>query len=264
MEAVDMAMEIQPFLGLRQPMSAITHAVGFVAACGATILFHRRCRGKVRKWFAVQCFGLCMAAAYAASSVYHAVRATGDQLLFFRRLDHTGIYLLIAGTFTPALGIALGHQRRWRIMLGMMWLAALVGITCKWLFPFQPYWTSITLYVGLGWMGFMPLRAFHRTLGAKAVCWALAGGVIYTLGGLADLNGWPVIVTGVFGSHEFMHLCTLGGSACHCVFLIRYVIPFELTPCRVLPDSQPDEEKRQAESAFKTSYFPDQRPRNAG
>lgn len=259
-----MALEIQPFLGLRQPMSAITHAFGFLAACGATILFHRRCSGNVRKWFTLQCFGLCMAAAYAASSLYHGMQVTGEHLLIFRRLDHSGIYLLIVGTFTPALGIALAHERRWRVMLGMMWLAALVGITCKWLFPVQPYWTSITLYVGLGWMGFMPLRAFHRTLGLNAVCWALAGGVIYTLGGLADLGGWPVFVPGVFGAHEFMHLCTLAGSACHCVFLIRYVIPFELAPSRILPDSQPDREKRQADSGIKTLCFQDQRPRNVG
>jgi hemolysin III len=264
MEAVVMAMEIQPFLGLRQPVSALTHAAGFVAACCATVLFHRRCRGSFRRWLAFECFGLCMVCAYAASTLYHAVKATGDHLLFFRRLDHTGIYLLIAGTFTPALGIALGHQRRWRVMVGMMWLAALVGIFCKWLFAFQPYWISISLYIGLGWMGFMPLRAFHRTLGTPAVCWALAGGVVYTIGGLADLNGWPILVKGVFGSHEFMHLCTLGGSACHCVFLMRYVIPFELGPSRILPDSISDREMRQAQGGVKTSYFPDQRPRNAG
>ena len=182
----------------------------------------------------------------------------------FVRIDHSGIYLLIAGTFTPALGVALGHQRRWRVMVGLIWLAALAGITCKWLFPFQPYWVSLCLYVGMGWMGCMPLRAFHRILGARAVAWALAGGVIYTIGGLADLNGWPILVKGVFGSHEFMHLCTLGGSACHCVFLIRYVIPCELGPSRILPESISEQDSRQSTAVIKTSCFPEQRPRNAG
>ena len=259
-----MAMEIQPFLGLRQPVSALTHGAGFVAACLATAIFLRRCRHNSRKRLAFACFGLCMMAAYAASTLYHTVRASGDQLLFFRRLDHSGIYLLIAGTFTPALAIGLGHQRRWRIMAGMMWLAALVGILCKWLFPVQPYWTVISVYIGLGWMGFMPLRAFHRTLGAPAAGWALAGGMVYTLGGVADLNGWPILVRGVFGSHEFMHLCTMGGTACHCVFLIRYVIPVELGPRRVLPESIPDREIQPAKGAVKISYSPDQRSRNAG
>jgi hemolysin III len=259
-----MAMEIQPFLGLRQPVSALTHAAGFVAACWATALFHRRCRGNLRKWVAFECFGVCMVAAYAASTLYHAVKASGDHLLFFRRLDHTGIYLLIAGTFTPALGIALGHQRRWRVMVGMMWLAALVGISCKWLFAFQSYWITISLYAGLGWLGFMPLQAFRRTLGSRAAGWALAGGVFYTIGGIADLNGWPIVVKGVFGSHEFMHLCTLGGSACHCVFLMRYVIPFELGPSRILPESASDMETLPAKRPLMTSGFPDQRPKIAG
>jgi hemolysin III len=205
-----------------------------------------------------------MMAAYAASALYHGVRVTGEHLLVFRRLDHTGIYLLIAGTFTPALGIGLGHRRHWRVMVGMIWLAALIGICCKWIFPFQPYWFTMSLYIGLGWMGFMPLGAFQRTLGSRAVAWALAGGVVYTIGGLSDLNGWPIVIKGVFGSHEFMHLCTIGGSACHCVFLIRYVIPFELRPSRILPDSFRDREGRPVMVGVKSSYHSEQRPRNAG
>ena len=180
-----------------------------------------------------------------------------------RRLDHTGIYLLIAGTFTPALGIALGHQLRWRFMVGMLWLATLIGISCKWLFAIQPYWTSISIYIGMGWMGFLPLGAFQRILGFRAVCWALAGGVCYTIGGLADLNGWPIVIGGVFGPHEFMHLCTMGGSACHCVFLMRYVLPFELGPRRILPESLPDVSPQPAKPGVKIAYS-GQRPRNAG
>jgi hypothetical protein len=122
----------------------------------------------------------------------------------------------------------------------------------------------MSLYIGLGWMGFMPLGAFQRTLGFRAVVWALAGGVVYTIGGLADLSGWPIVIKGVFGSHEFMHLCTIGGSACHCVFLIRYVIPFELHSPRILSDSFPGQEERAAGSGVTNSYRLDQRPRNAG
>jgi hemolysin III len=259
-----MAMDIQPLLGLRQPVSAITHGAAFIAACWTTVVLHRRCRGNLHRWLAFVCFGFCLMAAYAASAIYHGVQVKGEHLLFFRRLDHTGIYLLIAGTFTPALGIGLGHQRRWRAMVGMMWLAALIGICCKWIFPFQPYWITMTLYIGLGWMGFMPLGAFQRTLGIRAVAWALAGGVVYTIGGLSDLNGWPMLIKGVFGSHEFMHLCTIGGSACHCVFLIRYVIPFELRPSRILPGSFPESITFPASVGVRSSYHPDQRPRNAG
>jgi hemolysin III len=258
------AMEIHPYLGLRQPVSALTHAAGFLAACWTAVAFHRRCRGNLRRWLAFECFALCLVAAYAASTLYHSARVTGDRLLFFRRLDHTGIYLLIAGTFTPALGIALGHRFRWRFMIGMLWLGAIVGISCKWLFAIQPYWTSISLYIGMGWMGFLPLGAFQRTLGFRAVCWALAGGVFYTIGGLADLNGWPILIHGVFGSHEFMHLCTMGGSACHCVFLMRYVLPFEWGPRRILPESLPEEASPHANPTIKTSHSAGQRPRNAG
>ncbi len=258
-----MAMEIYPFLGLRQPVSALTHAAGFLAACWTTVLFHRRCQGNLRRWLAFECFACCLVAAYAASTLYHGASVTGARLLFFRRLDHTGIYLLIAGTFTPALGIALGHQRRWRFMVGMLWLAALIGISCKWLYAIQPYWTSISIYIGLGWMGFLPLGAFQRTLGFRAVCWALGGGVFYTIGGLADVNAWPIFIHGVFGSHEFMHLCTMAGSACHFVFLMGYVLPFELGPRRILPESLPDTDPRTGKRGVKIAYS-EQRPRSAG
>ncbi|CAN5422012.1 hemolysin III family protein [soil metagenome] len=259
-----MAMQVLPFLGLRQPVSAVTHGVGFLAACFTTLYFHRSIRGDRRRWLAFLCFGFCLMGAYAASCLYHAALVTGDRLLFFRRLDHTGIYLLIAGTFTPALGIGLGHQRRWRFLVALVWLAATVGICCKWMYAIQPYWVSISFYIGMGWLGFMPLGAFNRTLGLSAVGWALGGGVVYTVGGLADVNGWPNLIEGVFGSHEFMHLCTMGGSACHCVFLTRYVLPNELGPRRILPGSMPEPATLRTRRALTTSYSPEQRPRNAG
>jgi hemolysin III len=264
MEAGAMAMQVLPFLGLRQPVSALTHGAGFLAACWTTLHFHRNTIDDRRRRLAFLCFGACLVLAYAASSLYHAAQLTGEWLLFLRRLDHTGIYLLIAGTFTPALGIALGHQRRWRLMVAFLWIAAAVGICCKWMFAIQPYWISITFYIAMGWMGFMPLGALNRTLGIRAVGWALAGGVVYTIGGLADVNGWPILVPGVFGSHEFMHLCTMGGSACHCVFLTRYVLPIELGPSRILPASRPEPEDRPLKRPVTTSYFPEQRPKNAG
>ena len=165
MEAGAMAMQVLPFLGLRQPVNALTHGVGFLAACWTTLYFYRNTNGDRRRRFAFLCFGACLIFAYAASCLYHAAQVTGERLLFLRRLDHTGIYLLIAGTFTPALGIGLGHLRRWRLMVVLIWLAAAVGICCKWMFAIQPYWISISFYIAMGWLGFMPLGVLHRTLG---------------------------------------------------------------------------------------------------
>ena len=259
-----MAMQVLPFLGLRQPVSALTHGLGFVAACFTTLYYYRNTHEDSRRRLAFLCFGACLIFGYAASSLYHAAQVTGERLLFLRRLDHSGIYMLIAGTFTPALGIALGHQRRWRLMVAALWLAAIVGICCKWMYAIQPYWISISFYIAMGWMGFMTLGALHRTLGMPAVKWVLAGGVVYTIGGLADVNGWPIVVQGVFGSHEFMHLCTMGGTACHCVFLTRHVLPFELGPRRILPESQPEPMAKPPIRPATTSYFPEQRPKSAG
>jgi hemolysin III len=258
-----MALEIQPWLGLRHPVSAGTHFLGLLAAVAATSCFWRLCRRETRKWLALTCFGLGMVAVYCASTVYHAAGPANSHLQLLRRFDHSAIYLLIAATYTPVLTVLLGQHLRWRAMACVLWLAALWGITCKWLLPFQPYYFTMSLYLGMGWMGVLPLAAIQRACGWRGLFFAAGGGIVYTAGALADLNGWPVLVPGIIGSHELMHVCTMAGSGCHVIFMYCWVVPHGVGPVGILAGSESDSTAARARPALTSSGLPP-RPRNAG
>jgi hemolysin III len=259
-----MAMDIHPWLGMRNPVSAATHFFGLLAACIATASFWRLSHQTLYKRVVLACFGLSMMAVYAASSLYHAASPTYSQLQLLRRLDHTAIYLLIAATYTPVLTVPLGKHLRWRAMAGLLWLVAALGITCKWVLPFQPYYLTMGLYLGMGWLGLLPLAAILRASGWHGLSFAVGGGVVYTLGALADLNGWPILIPGVIGSHEVMHVCTMAGSGCHVIYMYRWVIPHAASPLGILPGTEADQAKSTAQLAVTLSPDRRQRPRHVG
>jgi hemolysin III len=220
-----MGRETLPFFGLREPVSAGTHLLALVWALYTTSILWRLSRGQKAKQWALGCFGLTMIAAYAASTTYHALLLPRDRLGFFQRLDHSTIYGLIAGTYTPAFVVFLRSPLRRSLSLGGMWLLAASGIASKWLLPMPPYGLSICLYLAAGWVGLFPLLEVWRQVGGRAMRWVFWGGLAYSLGGALDLCRWPVLVRGVVGHHELLHLCTMAGTFCHVAFMVRYVVP---------------------------------------
>jgi len=234
-----MQVVIGPAWGLREPVSSATHFVAFLWSIYALMFMQRLCRGERAKQISLGIFGLSMVVLYAASSSYHGVSVTGQRLRFFQLLDHSAIYCLIAGTYTPAFVVLLQPGPRRNVLLGGIWALALIGIACKWLLPATPYWVTIGLYFGLGYGGLIPILEFKRVVGARGLFWALLGGFFYTAGGLADLMEWPVFYPGVFGHHELFHLFSMAGTACHFTFMMLYVVPFpghgDLTSSIVTP-----------------------------
>lgn len=212
---------------LRDPVSSLTHLVASVFAAYVTLLLCRLARGDRTKRKSLACFGITAVVLYAASGTYHAIRLPLDSptVEFFRRLDHSAIYLLIAGTYTPVFTVLLrGRQRAW--LLTTVWLLAGAGIAAKWLWPIAPEAVSVGLYLALGWLGVVPLRALLRAVGWGGMAWGLGGGVCYTVGAACELARWPVLIPGVIGWHEIFHVCDVAGTALHVVFMIRCVIPF--------------------------------------
>jgi hemolysin III len=215
-----------PALGLREPISSATHFVAFLWAIYATLLLLRLCQGERTKQLSLGIFGASMIALYAASSAYHGVSLSVERLRLFQLIDHSAIYGLIAGTYTPAFLVLLHPGLRRRLLLGGIWTLALIGILGKWLLPETPYELTIGLYLGLGYSGLLPVLELKRAVGSRGLCWAISGGLFYTMGCLADLMQWPILYPGVFGQHEFFHLCSMAGTACHFNFMMLYVVPF--------------------------------------
>jgi hemolysin III len=215
-------------MGLRDPVSSAAHLLAAGWAVYATLVLMRLAPPGDGRRHAAGVFGLSMTALYLASGVYHAVPRS-DALWAFHAADRSAIFLMIAGTNTPVIVTLLPRAwRRWA--LGAMWGLALVGIAAVWLLPQAPYWVTVGLYVGMGWLGgVLPIVHYVRAVGWRGMSWAVAGGVLYTGGALCDLLKWPQLTDAPVrvGPHEVFHLAVVAGSAAFFVFVARHVLLWE-------------------------------------
>lgn len=213
---------------LREPVSSVTHLATAAFAVYVTLLFGRLTADDPAKRRVLLVFGFSMVALYTASGIYHAVPgAKNDRLVSAcRRLDMSAIYLLIAGSFTPIVGVLLSGPGR-RVMLTVLWSLAGVGILSRWLVPGVPHPVTVGTFAAAGLPGLLPARHYVRAVGWRALAWGLAGAACYAVGGVCDVADWPAPVPGLINSHELTHLLDMAGTACHVVFMLRFVIPFE-------------------------------------
>ncbi len=230
------AIEI-PGWALRNPISAGTHLFWALVAIYVTALFWRLTRGdRLRRW-SVMTFGVSMCLLFTASGVYHALRVNPPTLEFFRLLDHSMIYVLIAGSYTPVLAVLLQGWQRTGLLI-LVWSLAVIGIVCKWVLTAPPYEVTVGLYVGMGWLALIPIPQMIKAVGLRGVLWTLLGGILYTLGGVCDAVGWPTLVSWLIGPHEVLHLLDMLASLIHVYFIIQYVLPYQPQPFfRAVPNT---------------------------
>ncbi|MBA4187469.1 MAG: hypothetical protein C0467_05560 [Planctomycetaceae bacterium] len=209
-------------LELRDPVSSASHLITAFWAVFATLLMLRLTpRGRR---FPVAVFGTSMVFLYLASGLFHGIRFdTEEERKFYQRLDHTGIYLLIAGTYTPIISILLiGAWRRW--LLRIIWGIALTGVAAMWLLPKPPHVLNVSLYLGMGWIGCVAMPLYYKAVGWRAMNWALLGAFLYTTGTICELCQWPVIVPGVIAYHEVFHFFDSAATLAFFIFVFRHVI----------------------------------------
>lgn len=161
---------------------------------------------------------------YGASATYHSVDLTGRSLRVFRKLDHMMIFVLIAGSYTPVCLIVLGGKLGYTL-LALVWGIAAVGMLVKACWITCPKWFSSVIYIAMGWVCVLVFGPLLKTLSAPAFLWLLAGGIIYTVGGVIYALKLPIFNAKhkFFGSHEVFHLFVMGGSICHFIFMYLYV-----------------------------------------
>jgi hemolysin III len=161
---------------------------------------------------------------YAASTIYHSVNVTGKVLQYFRKVDHMMIFVLIAGSYTPVCLVTLGKGIGYRLLV-LVWAVAIVGMLVKAFWITCPKWFSSVIYIAMGWLCLLAGNNLWNSLSAAAWGWLLAGGIIYTIGGVIYALKLPVFnsLHKNFGSHEIFHLFVMAGSLCHFVFMYFYV-----------------------------------------
>lgn len=211
---------------IREPGSAVTHFTGMIMALLATapLLIKAAVNSGTDSLIAMAVFMCSMILLYGASATYHSVNVPAPVLKIFRKVDHMMIFILIAGTYTPVCLITLGG-RQGDTLLAVVWGIAIAGILIKAVWITCPKWFSSVLYIAMGWACLSVIGQLWITLPKAAFFWLLAGGIIYTIGGIIYALKLPIFNSKhkYFGSHEIFHLFVMGGSICHFIFMFGYV-----------------------------------------
>ena len=211
---------------IREPGSAITHFIAMMMAVFAAVplLIKAGIQSGQENLLAMAIFMGSMILLYGASATYHSVDLTGRSLRIFRKLDHMMIFVLIAGSYTPVCLIVLGGKLGYTL-LALVWGIAAVGMLIKAFWITCPKWFSSVIYIAMGWVCVLVFGPLLKTLSAPAFLWLLAGGIIYTVGGVIYALKLPIFNAKhkFFGSHEVFHLFVMGGSVCHFIFMYLYV-----------------------------------------
>lgn len=213
------------FKNLREPVSGLTHLFGVFASIVGLIVLVQLSVAQGTLWHVVtfSVFGASLILLYTASSVYHMVSISDKVVRILRRVDHSMIYVLIAGSYTPICLVALRGAWGWSIF-GTIWGLAIAGILIKNFWFNAPRWISTLFYILMGWLVVIAIYPLAHVLPRGGMYWLFAGGIFYTVGGVIYATKWPKIEFKNFGFHEIFHIFVLLGSFCHYWLMLRYIL----------------------------------------
>lgn len=206
---------------LREPFNALSHLIGAGFALVAWILLVWRGLYLQSTLFIIGAtiFCIAMIGLYTMSGLYHGLNLKPKAITIMRRLDHTMIYILIAGTYTPVCLMALTGA--WRIgFLVAIWSIAILGIATKWLWFNMPRVLYTGIYVLMGWIALVGIWPLYLSLTAFGFWMLVTGGVLYTLGAVVYAFKPKFFSHLVIGFHECFHLFILAGSAAHVMMVM--------------------------------------------
>ena len=215
---------VKPLLGLFEPLAALTHLAGAVCVSLLARGLLRAARGDPALTRALRVFLVTAVYLLAMSGLYHSFEGGSPARAFFQRLDHAGIWLLVAGGFAP-LQLLVLPTRLGRLLLLLVWGVALTGATTTLLFHGAvPAWVTVLCYVGFASVG-APIAVWLVI--SRGLRWTLPfflGGVTLSIGALVELIEEPALVPGYIEYHELVHLAVLGGLSFHWSFIQRIAL----------------------------------------
>ena len=204
---------------IREPVNSLTHWAGALLGLIGLVALLIVGWSTPAKIISLAIYGVSLIAMFSASATYHMVQAKEKVLLILRKIDHSAIYLLIAGTYTPFCVNAFDGFWKWG-MLSIIWSLALVGIIVKVFYIKAPRWLNAGIYVVMGWLCVGAAGQMLATLPVWVVVWLITGGVIYTLGAVVYITKIFNFVPGVFGFHEVWHIFVMLAAAAHFVAVL--------------------------------------------
>ena len=212
---------------VKDPGSAITHFIGMLLAVVAAIplvIKAHHAPGMVCM-AAMIIYAVSMVLLYAASTTYHTFDRTEKTNRVLKKVDHMMIPVLIAGSYTPVCLLVLDHQLGITLLV-IVWTLALAGIFFNLFWVYCPRWVSSALYIGMGWTCVLAIPQLLQRLSPAAFGWLLAGGILYTIGGVIYALKLRIFNEKhpYFGSHEIFHVFVMLGSACHYIVMYAFVL----------------------------------------
>ncbi|CUN65693.1 MAG: hemolysin III family protein [Sarcina ventriculi] len=210
---------------LREPLNSLTHLIGAFLSLIALILMLEKAlalNSSTLSLVSVTIFGVSLILLYSTSSIYHLIIGNPKVIAFFRRLDHSMIFILICGSYMPFYLILL--QGKDRIILTTIIITlTIAGILFKMFWFNCPRWLSTALYIGMGWIALFSFP-LYKVISLYAFLWLLLGGIFYTIGGIIYGLKPKTLKLGRFGHHEIFHIFIIVGSLCHFISVFYYVL----------------------------------------
>ena len=203
-------------------LRGVSHQYAFfiaLAAGAALVVLARGGEARV----AVAVYALSLSAMFGASALYHRIDWSPRPRAWLRRLDHSMIFVLVAGTYTPFAVLVLAPALGWTL-LGVVWGGAVAGIVLSLVWVDAPRWLSAALYVALGWVAIVGLPQLWDRAGAMAVALLATGGVLYTVGAVIYARRRPDPSPRIFGYHEVFHVLVIAAAAVHFAAIAFYAV----------------------------------------
>ena len=205
---------------IKEPVNALTHLSAAILLIPATLYLILSSHGMLPRT-AFLIFGLSASALYTASAVYHTLRVSPYKERILRKVDHSMIFVLIAGSYTPICLISLKGPWGYSLLI-VIWVFAIAGVLMKVFWIGAPRWLSTAIYLIMGWLCIFAFYPIVRALTAKAMFWLVAGGLFYTVGAVIYgrkkcLLHWKI------GFHEIFHVFIMLGTACHYMTMLQIV-----------------------------------------
>ena len=210
----------------REPINGFTHLGGAIlsfAGLLALVIKTTLTSPTIVDITAVIIFGISLVLLYSASATYHLVVASDKVISFLRKIDHSMIFILIAGSYTPFCLIALNGIEGW-ITFGIVSGIAICGVVFKMVWFNCPRWLSTSVYIGMGWISVFIIIPLYKSIALGGILLLLAGGISYTIGAIIYGLKPKALKFKNLGFHEIFHIFILIGSLCHYIAVFKYVI----------------------------------------
>ncbi|OBJ52769.1 hemolysin III family protein [Mycobacterium sp. 1423905.2] len=191
------------------------YSAGAAVIAGAVLVAVSWAAVSTEAGLATLAYSCATVAMFAVSATYHRVNwKSVTARKWMRRLDHSMIFVFIAGSYTPFALLALPPDAG-RVVLSVVWVGAVAGILLNVLWPSAPRWVGVPLYLLLGWVAVWYTGSILRDAGVTALVLLFVGGILYSIGAILYALKWPDPWPSTFGFHEFFHACTAIAAICH-------------------------------------------------